>query len=59
MYGISTTTKTVDIPEFKIDDNEIEVADNFLFLGLNIDKNQIGKIILIVLLIKLLEQLVL
>ena len=39
MYSISTTTKTVDIPEFKIDDNEIEVVDNFVFLGLNNNKN--------------------
>ena len=38
MYGISTTTKTLEIPEFEIDDNEIEVVDNFLFLGLNINK---------------------
>ena len=39
VYSISTTTKTVEIPEFKIDNNNIEVVDNFLFLGLNINKN--------------------
>ena len=59
MYSISTTTKTVDIPEFKIDDNEIEVVDNFVFLGLNNNKNLNWKIILIVLVSKFLEQLVL
>ena len=31
--------KTVEISEFKIDDNHIEIVDNFLFLGLNINKN--------------------
>ena len=39
MYGTSTTIKTVEIPEFKIDDNNIEVVHNFLFLGLNIIEN--------------------
>ena len=31
--------KTVEIPELKIDDNNIKVVDNFLFLSLNIIKN--------------------
>ena len=31
--------KTVEIPEFKIDDNNIDVVENFLFLGLYINKN--------------------
>ena len=39
MYGISTTTKTLEIPEHKIDENIIEVVDNFSFLGLNINEN--------------------
>ena len=31
--------KTVEIPEFKIDDNNIDVVEKFVFLGLNINKN--------------------
>ena len=31
--------KTVEIPEFKIADNNIEVVDNFFISFLNIDKN--------------------
>ena len=31
--------KTMEIPKFSIDDNNIEVVDNFLFLGLNMNKN--------------------
>ena len=31
--------KTVEILEFRVDNNNIEVVDNFLFLGLNINKN--------------------
>ena len=31
--------KTVEIPELKIDNNNIEVVDNILFLDLNINKN--------------------